>query len=167
MSYIYPRYLIGYNPLNEIIMKNKKLLWMVLPFVAGAIFGISLLGLISHANQSKASAPDPVVTRINITDAHAFCQNYSRVATAYTSKMNGFTVDKAELTVMNTILGLTPSAAGFRLYFGNDASGTGLMIICGIDASGADLTGNIYSATKSKVGPCPPFCDVNSPIPGQ
>jgi len=165
MSYIYPKYLIGYNPLNVIIMKNKKLLLAVLPFVAGAIFGISLLGLISYASQSNAPAADPVITRINLPDAHTFCQNYSRVATAYTGKMNGFTVDKAELTVMNTILGTTPTVAGFRFYFGNDGSGTGLMIICGIDANGSDLTGTIYSTTKNKVGPCPPFCDVNSPIP--
>ena len=148
-------------------MKNKRLLWTVLPFVAGAIFGISLLGLLSFTGQPKMSGAEPVVTKISAADAHTFCQNYTRTATAYSGKMNGFTVDKAELTVMNTILGATPSVAGYRFYFGTDATGTGLLIICGIDANGADLTGNIYSATKNHVGPCPPICDVTSPIPGQ
>jgi hypothetical protein len=165
MSYIYPEYLM-LNPLKMISMKNKKILWTALPFLGGALFGISLLGLFSFCSSGPGSN-EPVVTKISSADAHTFYQNYIRTASPYTGKLSGFTVDKAELTVMNTILGVAPSAAAFRFYFGTDASGTGIMIVCGVDANGADMTGNVYSATKNKVGPCPPLCDINSPIPGQ
>ncbi|MGA2822607.1 MAG: hypothetical protein ABSE72_03680 [Bacteroidales bacterium] len=145
-------------------MKNKKILWTALPFLAGAIFGISLLGLLSFTGQPKSANADPVVTKISVTDAHTYFQNYYKNAIAYTSKMKGFIVDKEDLTAMNIIMGATPSAVGFRVYFGNDTSGAPLLIICGVDANGYDMTGNVYSATTNRVGPCPPVCDLTSPI---
>jgi hypothetical protein len=148
-------------------MKNKKFLWTALPFLAGTIFGISLLGLLSFTGHSKSPGPEPAIARISVTDAHTCFQNYYKNASPYSSKMKGFTIDKAELTAMNAILGVAPSAAGFRIYFGTDASGTGLAIICGIDANGSDMTGSIYSAPTSNVGPCPTLCDAGSPISGQ
>jgi len=148
-------------------MKNKKILLTALPFLAGAIFGISLLGLLSFTSQPKSPGADPVITRISVTDAHTYFQNYYKTAASVTSRMKGFIVDKAELTAMNSILGLTPSAEGFRFYFGTDATGTGLLIICGVDSNGSDMTGNIYSATTKNIGPCPPSCDNGSPISGQ
>jgi hypothetical protein len=145
-------------------MKNKKIIWMALPFLAGAIFGISLLGLLSFTGPSNSPGPNTVTARISVTDAHTYFQNYYRSISTSTSSLKGFTVDLAELTVMNSILLADPSVAGFRSYFGTDASGTSILIICGIDANGADMTGNIYSVTTDHVGPCPPNCDVNSPI---
>jgi hypothetical protein len=148
-------------------MKNKKILWTALPFLAGAIFGISLLGLLSFTGQSKSALTDPVVTKISVTDAHTYFQNYYKNATMPASKIKGFVIDKEDLTAMNIIMGATPSAAGFRVYFGTDANGAGILIMCGVDANGYDMTGNVYSATTNRVGPCPPVCDVNSPISGQ
>jgi len=148
-------------------MKNQKILRTALPFLAGAIFGISLLGLLSFTGQPQLPGSDPVITRISVTDAHTYFQNYFRTAATVTSKMKGFAVDKAELTVMNSILQATPSAAGFRFYYGTDATGTGLLIICGVDANGSDMTGNVFSATTNRIGPCPPVCDAGSPISGQ
>jgi hypothetical protein len=145
-------------------MKNKKIIWTALPFLAGAIFGISLLGLLSFTGSSNSPGPNPVIAKISVADAHTYFQNYSKSVTALTSNIQGFTVDVAELTVMNSILLADPSAAGFRFYFGTDASQTAILIVCGVDAKGTDMTGNIYSVTTDKVGPCPPNCDVNSPI---
>ena len=148
-------------------MKNKKILWTALPFLAGAIFGISVLGLLSFSSLSKSPGANPVISKISVDVAHAYAQKYLKNATLYTSKMKGFAIDLAELTIMNSILAADPSAGGFRFYFGTDASGTGVLIICGVDANGSDLTGNIYTAPTINVGPCPPVCDVNSPISGQ
>ncbi len=145
-------------------MKNKKIIWMALPFLAGAIFGISLLGLLSFTGPSNSPGSNTVTTKISLGDAHTYFQNYAKSVTASTSNINSFTVDVAELTVMNSILLADPSAAGFRFYFGTDASQTSILIICGVDAKGIDMTGNIYSVTADKVGPCPPNCDVTSPI---
>jgi hypothetical protein len=148
-------------------MKNKKILWTALPFLAGAIFGISLLGLLSFTGQSTSPGPNSVIAKVSVDVAHAYAQKYLKNATPYTLKMKGFTVDLAELTIMNSILAADPSAEGFRFYFGTDASGTGLLIICGVDAKGSDMTGTIFSATTNNVGPCPPVCDAGSPISGQ
>jgi len=145
-------------------MKNKKIIWTALPFLAGAIFGISLLGLLSFTGPSNSPGPNFVIAKISVADAHTYFQNYSKSVTASTSNIKGFTVDLADLTVMNSILLADPSADGFRFYFGTDASGTSILIICGVDVNGTDMTGNIYSVTAGKVGPCPPNCDVNTPI---
>jgi hypothetical protein len=145
-------------------MKNKKIIWTALPFLAGAIFGISLLGLLSFTGPSSSPDPNPVIAKISVTDAHTYFQNYFKKATPYTSIMKGFTIDKAGLNAMNTILGTTPSAAGFRVYFGTDAFGAGLWIICGVDSNGSDMTGDIYSTNTHPPSPCPPNCDLNSPI---
>ena len=145
-------------------MKNKKILWTVLPFLAGAIFGISLLGLLSFTGQSTSPGPNAVIAKVSVDVAHAYAQKYSTNATPYTSNMKGFAVDLAELTIMNSILAADPTAVGFRFYFGTDASGTRILIICGVDANGSDMTGNIFTATTTNVGPCPPVCDVNHPI---
>ena len=147
-------------------MKNKKILWAALPFLAGAIFGISLLGLLSFTGQSTSPGTNTVIAKISSTDAHTYTQKYFKNATPYTSIMKGFTVDLAELTIMNSILAADPSAEGFRFYFGTDASGTGLLIVCGVDANGSDMTGTIFTAPIHYVGPCPPVCDLASPIGG-
>jgi len=163
MSYIYQKYVNRYQPLNVITMNNKKILRIALPFLAGAIFGISLLGLLSFTGSSPAGSPNPAVTKISVAEAHTYFQNYYKVAPAYNAKMKGFLVDKADITTMNTIMGEVPTAAGFRVYFGTDAAGP-ILIICGVDSSGADMTGSIYSATINRAGPCPPLCDIKSPI---
>jgi hypothetical protein len=148
-------------------MKNKKFFWSALPFLAGAIFGISLLGLLSFTGQPKSLGTDPGVTKISTADAHTYAQKYLKSATPYTSIIKGFTVDLAELTIMNSILAADPSAEGFRFYFGTDASGTRLLITCGVDANGSDMTGTIFTAPPHNGGPCPPVCDLTSPISGQ
>jgi hypothetical protein len=144
-------------------MKNRKILWLASSFAAGAILGISILGLVSFTSQPPQPG-DPVITRITSADALTFYQNYIRTATTYTNKLKGFTIERTQLTMMNTILTATPTAAGFRIIFGTNASGTSIAMVCAVDATGADMTGNIYSTTYSRVGPCPPVCDVNSPI---
>jgi len=147
-------------------MKNKKIFWTALPFLAGVIFGISLLGLLSFTGQSTSPGPITVIAKISSGDAFTYSQKYLKNAPPYTSIMKGFTVDLAELTIMNSILAADPSAAGFRFYFGTDASGTGILIICGVDANGGDMAGTIFTAPTHNVGPCPPVCDISKPIIG-
>lgn len=148
-------------------MKNKKILWTALPFLAGAIFGISLLGLLSFTSQSKSPDASPVISKVSVDVAHAYAQKYVKNAPLSTSVIKGFTVDLAELTIMNSILAADPSAEGFRFYLGTDASGNAVVITCGVDANGSDMTGTIFTAPPHNVGPCPPVCDVNSQISGQ
>jgi hypothetical protein len=147
-------------------MKNNKFLRMALPFLVGAVFGLGVWALYSFS-QVSITPPDPPVTRISVTDAHTYSQNYYNTATASNSKIKGFNIDKAGVTTMNTILGAAPTAAGFRVYFGTDASGARLWIICGVDSNGSDMTGNIYSAKSTQADLCPWLCDASSPIPGQ
>ena len=149
-------------------MEKKKIFWTASTFVGGIIAGICILGLISFTSrppQPQVGA-DPVITKITTNEAQALYQAYIRTATTYSNKLKGFTIEKTQLSVMNTIMTATPAAAGFRIIYGINTSGTPVAIVCAVDASGADMTANIYSTTytSTKVGPCPPVCDVNSPI---
>jgi hypothetical protein len=145
-------------------MEKKKFLRMVLPFIAGAAVGFGVWALYSFT-QSQSIVPG--VGKITVADAHTYAQNYYNAATVPTEKIKGFTIDKGGLSAMNSILAATPTAAGFRIYFGTNASGAGLWIMCGMDPSGADMTANIYSSQSGTVGLCPKICDINSPVPAQ
>jgi hypothetical protein len=148
-------------------MKHKKVLWTALPFLAGTIFGISILGLLSFTSEPKSPDPGAAATKISVADAHTYFLNYYKTAKPDTSKMKGFTIGKEELSAMNSVLAAVPSAVGFRVYFGSYVSGTRLSVICGVDAKGSDITGTIYGVTTSKPSPCPPNCDTGSVITGQ
>ncbi len=55
-----------------------------------------------------------------------------------------------------------PGCVALRIYYGLAADGTPNLILTGMDANGADLTGEILEKTY----PCPPFCDAASPLNG-
>jgi hypothetical protein len=167
MFYIYGEYINVCQTLKINSMKKRNLLWMGAAFVAGSMFGISLLGLFSFSSPNP-QAGDSVLTTIPVADAHSYFQAYYRVTTPLNARLKGFAIDKAQATVISSMLTATPSVAGFRLYFGNDPSGNRVAIIVGINANGSDLTNNIYTTRASaNVGPCPTVCDANSPITAQ
>ena len=145
-------------------MKNKKIIWTALPFLAGAILEFPSWDCSPLPVNPNHRVPKPLLPESLLLMPIPIFKTTSRNAIPYTSKMKGFTIDKAELNAMNIILGADPSAAGFRFYFGTDASGTGVAIICGTDAKGSDITGSIYSAVSNNIGPCPTVCDAGSPI---
>lgn len=53
-----------------------------------------------------------------------------------------------------------PDAAGIRIYMGRSKDGTATPVVVAFDGSGRDLLGVI----AEEAAPCPPFCDVSSPL---
>ena len=53
-----------------------------------------------------------------------------------------------------------PGAAGIRIYMGRSAEGTATPVVVAFDGVGKDLLGVI----AEEAAPCPPFCDVSSPL---
>jgi hypothetical protein len=142
-------------------MKKKQLLWLSATFVAGALAGIFLMGLLSFRSPSN-----PQQTTLTAAQAHTYLNNYLASVSGSTCVVKAFTLDKADVTAMSSLL-TVPGLAGFRIYNGIDNTGAKIAIIVPIDNTtpyGADLTTAILSAPVTKLGPCPPVCDVNSQI---
>lgn len=51
---------------------------------------------------------------------------------------------------------------GLRIHYGRNADGSPALVLTGIDATDADLTGEILEMHF----PCPPLCDATSPLNG-
>jgi hypothetical protein len=52
---------------------------------------------------------------------------------------------------------------GIRIYLGRGEDGATTLVMVGTDASGADLA---EGEVMNRVLPCPPFCDLASPLAG-
>jgi hypothetical protein len=135
---------------------------MLVPFVAGAICVSMVWVAYTYA---FTPGVDATATKINAADAHTFAQTYYTASTPMNVKLKAFTIDKSCFNALSTINTAVPTAAGFRIYLGTDASGARVYICCGVDNMGADMTGNIYSAKSLKVGPCPDVCDQSTTQP--
>ena len=86
-------------------------------------------------------------------------------AAPFNQVIKGFTVDKPQLDAMNSIAKENQDLTGFRIYFGKDNNGKKIGIVVGVDSSGKDALKNTIFSTDSPISsPCPPICDVSSPI---
>jgi hypothetical protein len=147
-------------------MKNKDFLWKLVTFFVGIAFGLGVWALYSFS-QTAITPPVDCATRISVDVAHQCSQNYLDKATTPTEKIKGFAIDNCLFNTMNLMMTAAPAPTGFRIYLGADASGVRFWVLCGVDAAGADMTTNIYSAKSNMVDPCPTVCDAHSPVPGQ
>ncbi|MEI7895525.1 MAG: hypothetical protein WCJ26_00710 [bacterium] len=144
-------------------MKTKKYFFTALVFLTGMVSGISIIGFMSFT--SAPAMPSPGITPLTSAVAHSYFNNYLSGATAYNQVIKGFTIDKAQLSAMNSIAAENASLTGFRIYMGKDNNSNRIGIVVGIDNAGNDAVGNtIYSTDTQSLSPCPPVCDVNSPI---
>ncbi|MCX6244723.1 MAG: hypothetical protein NTU98_08460 [Bacteroidetes bacterium] len=148
-------------------MKKTNFLWMSAAFVAGSVFGIALLGLVSFSGPATPPAAAPAIVKVDSATAKSYYQNYIRTAQTSTTKVGGFAIDKDELTALTNVLADYPTLSGFRIYLGIDGSGRKVVLVIGTNAIGTENGKSVYSAVMgSHVGPCPPICDVHSPISG-
>ena len=144
-------------------MKTNKFYFTAAGFLAGIVSGISIIGLLAFTNNS--ASPGPGNSAIPATVANTYFKNYMAGATVYNQVIKGFTIDKTQLDAMNSIAAENSLLTGFRIYFGKDNNAQKIAIVVGIDASGRDaVTNTIYNSMATSNNPCPPICDVNSPI---
>lgn len=146
-------------------MKTNKYFPISLGFLTGSVFGISLFAILSFTNAPGNPAPGPGVNAITAEAAHAYFNNYMTDAVPFDQVLKGFTIDKAQLEAMNNISKENPDLTGFRLYMGRDKDARNIGIVVGVDNTGRDAVRNtIYGTDSKQLSPCPPICDVASPI---
>lgn len=146
-------------------MKTNKYFFPLTAFFTGLVFGISILGFFSFTNGPVSPAPNAGITPINATAAHVFFNNYIVTAAPFNQVIKGFTIDKVQLEAMNSIARENPELSGFRIYMGKDNNSMNIGIVVGVDNLGKDAVKNtIFQTQGQKMSPCPPVCDVNSPI---
>ena len=147
-------------------MKKNKITLAIVPFIVGAIFGISIFAFLSFSRMSASPEPQVVaVSAISPSDANTIVKHFLSTATTPTVPTKGFYVDLQQLEAMNKLMKENASLAGFRLYLGRGADEAQVGIVVGVDSKGIDATMNtVYKTNSPKTGPCPPVCDQNSPI---
>ncbi|MDP1621253.1 MAG: hypothetical protein Q8M08_02830 [Bacteroidales bacterium] len=146
-------------------MKTKKLFFTVIGFISGMVIGISMIGLYSFTSGPAASAPTGGIVPITAAEANAFVRNYQADAAPLNKVIKGFTIDKEQLDAMNSIIKENPALTGFRIYLGKNIDARTIGIVVGVDNTGKDAFKNTIFNTDSKnLSPCPPICDVSSPI---
>jgi hypothetical protein len=94
--------------------------------------------------------------RITLADAAALTKAH-RGANAGGPKAHYF-----DRSAFDAILA-QPGVAGIRIYHGQNADKSQVMVMVGVDGSGADMTSG---AIMEQGMPCPPFCDSVSTLQG-
>ena len=146
-------------------MKTNKYIFSVMGFLTGTVFGISIICFMSFTNSQASPGQASSLISITTTQAHTYFTNYMANAVPYNQVIKGLNIDKAALTAMNSISVENPALAGFRIYFGKDGNGKNIGIVVGVDGSGLDdVKSSVINTDSPKTSPCPPICDVNSPI---
>jgi len=145
-------------------MKANKYIFAVAGFFAGIVSGISIIVLFAFTSSPVppgAGGNSP----ISAADANTCFKSYMTTAASFNQVIKGFTVDKSQLDAMNSIISENAQLTGFRIYFGKDPGGQKSAIVVGVDSFGHDAVGNtIYHTSAPNNNPCPPVCDLTSPI---
>jgi hypothetical protein len=146
-------------------MKTNKYLFTAVTFFTGMVVGVSIIGLFAFTVAPAASSPGGGLVAISAAQAHAYSLKFRSTAAPLNQVVKGFTIDKAQLEAMNSLVRENTALSGFRIYMGMDDNSKKLGIVVGIDNMGRDAVANtIYNTDAQNVGPCPPICDVSSPI---
>jgi hypothetical protein len=146
-------------------MKTNKFFYTVIGFITGIAAGISVVGLLSFSGGPATPVPGGGLAPITTDMAHSYLLKYLSDAAPVATVVKGFTIDKIQLDAMNAIAKENPDLAGFRIYMGKDNAAKRIGIVIGVDANGNDAIKNtVFSTDAAKLSPCPPICDVTSPI---
>jgi hypothetical protein len=145
-------------------MKTNKYFLTAIGFFSGMILTISFMGLFAFSSGPGSSAPGGGNVPVSATVANGYFKNYMAGAVSFNQVIKGFTVDKNQLEAMNTIAKENTTLQSFRIYMGKDNKTAPVSIVVGIDSRGMDAVNNTIYSTNSPGNPCPPVCDVASPI---
>jgi len=150
--------------LNNNHMKTNKYFLTALGFFSGVVLTISVMGLFAFSNAPGSAGPGGEITPVSSTVANGYFKNYMAGAVSVNQVIKGFTVYKAQLDAMNNIAKENPNLPGFRIYMGRDNNANLVSIVVGVDSKGLDAVKNTIYNTFAPGNPCPPVCDVQSPI---
>ena len=145
-------------------MKTNKYFLTVIGFFSGIVVTISFMGLFAFSSGPGSPAPGGGNVPVSVAVANGYFKNYMASAVSVNQVIKGFTVDKNQLEAMNNIAKENTTLRGFRIYMGRDNNANPVSIVVGIDGKGLDAVNNTIYNTNSPGNPCPPVCDVASPI---
>lgn len=145
-------------------MKTNKYFLSAIGFFSGIVLTISFMGLFAFSSGPASSAPGGGNVPVSATVANGYFKNYMASALSVNQVIKGFTVDKNQLEAMNNLSKENTTLRGFRIYLGKDNNANPVSIVVGIDGKGLDAVNNTIYNTNSPGNPCPPVCDVASPI---
>jgi hypothetical protein len=153
------------NPLNATIMKKNKIAMIGVTFILGAVFGISVITVLSFVSPENPPSPSPDISIITPADANHYFINYYNQADSLKAKFKGFLVDRPQLDAMNALVANNKNIVGFRLYMGQSNTAEKISIVVGLTNTFSDAAGvRIYRTESRNAGPCPFLCDDTSPI---
>ncbi|HNY01610.1 MAG TPA: hypothetical protein PKG48_03430 [Bacteroidales bacterium] len=140
-------------------MKKHIYISPVSGFLAGMILGLGFLGLVSFT-----AAPGGGAT-VTAEQARSYIANYAAGATSAGEVIKGFTIDRSQFEAMSSLSKENGALAGFRIYLGRDESSRLRGIVVGMDGQGRDVVnGSIFNTDAKSVSPCPPACEITSPL---
>ncbi|MFZ4522180.1 MAG: hypothetical protein ACOYNC_10760 [Bacteroidales bacterium] len=146
-------------------MKTNNYFLTIVGFISGLVAGISIIGFLAFTNAPAASASGGGMVPVTSTEAHGLLSNYLTEAAPINMIVKGFTIDKSQLDAMNALAKENPALAAYRIYLGKSGDSRLVGIVVGVDITGKDAVKNTIFSTDSKnLSPCPPICDVTSPI---
>lgn len=153
-------------------MKNK-ILWLILGIVIGIIITVLVCWLLccgksgctwtSKEKAAKTAMVSPTdITSITTDTANVWFNRYMRNPDSVILK--GFKINVVQLRIMNDLLDADRTIVGFRIYSGIKADNSKVGMVVGVNEAEQDIVTTIYSSDIDRYGPCPPVCDVQSPI---
>ncbi len=153
-------------------MKNK-ILWLILGIVIGIIITVLVCWLFFCGKSSctwtstekvvKTTMVSPTdISTINTDTANIWFNRYMK--NPYSGILKGFKINVVQLQIMNDLLDADSTIVGFRIYTGVKADKSKVGMVVGVDEAERDIVSTIYSSDIDRYGPCPPVCDVQSPI---
>jgi len=145
-------------------MKKNQIALMAVTFISGIVLGVSSMGLFSFTGTTQVPVFLPAANKITAQEANALARSYYDKAAPVNEVVRGFSVNKEQLSAMNSLLNENGGLSGFRVYLGFDERSGGVGVVVGVDGSGKDVTNSIYRSSSNGSGPCPTICDVNSNI---
>ena len=145
-------------------MKKNNLFLTAIGFLSGIVLTISVMGLLAFSSEPVPPVSGTGIIPITAADANMYFKNYMTGATSVNQVIKGFTLDKKQLEAMNNIAKENPALPGFRIYMGRDNNANLVSVVVGVDSKGLDAVKNSIYNTYAPGNPCPPVCDVQSPI---
>lgn len=117
------------------------------------------------AGATDQADPSNGIELISVEEAKNLLQHYLTTADSPDTPVKGVFLDRNHLDAMNTIKAETPALTGFMVLFGKVETGATVGIVVGVDNKNQDeAVKKIYKTQSVGTGPCPPFCDMDSPI---
>lgn len=110
------------------------------------------------------AAPSGDATPVSQEEARNMISNYRKSAAGAASSINAIRIEAGQLESMNNIAATNPSTKGYRMYYGEDAAGSDVSVVVGVNDDGQDMTETIYSTARTGSNLCPPVCDATSPL---